>query len=109
MDCSGAAQHPTPPFTNRGSALLQAYLFFAWLELRALRAMLAHGASPAGGPPWLARLRSKLGKPPPMPWISAALLLFFPLLLLAVASPKVAVLIVVLAIGAPIAYAHLDR
>ena len=97
------------PIVLIGSALLQVYLFFAWLELRALRTMLAHGASPAGGPPWLARLRSKLGQPPPMPWISVAVLLFVPLLLLAVASPKVAFLIVVLAIAAPIAYAHLDR
>jgi len=97
------------PIVLIGSALLQIYLFFAWLELRALRTMLAHGASSAAGPSWLARLRSKLGKPPPMPWVSVALLLFFPLLLLAAASPKVAVLIVVLAIAAPIAYAHLDR
>lgn len=97
------------PIVLIGSALLQIYLFFAWLELRALRPIVAHGPAPAGGPPWLARLRSKLGKPPPMPWISVAVLLLLPFCLLAMAAPKIAVLVVLLAVGIPIAYAHLDR
>ena len=97
------------PVVLIGSALLQVYLFFSWLELRALQPMLAHGATAAGGPAWLARLRSKLGKPPPIPWIPVAVLLLFPLLLLGAASLKIAVLAVILAIAAPIAYAHLDR
>jgi hypothetical protein len=71
--------------------------------------MLAHGAAPAGGPPWLAKLRSRLGKAPPMPWIPVAVLLLLPLLLLAVASLKTAAAVVVLAIGLPIAYTHFDR
>jgi hypothetical protein len=98
------------PIVLIGSALLQVYLLFSWLELRALQPMLAHGTPPpAGGPPWLAQLRSKLGKPPPMPWISVAALLLFPLLLLAAASLKIAILVVLLAVATPIAYAQLDR
>src|SRR2546430_13325447 len=61
----------------------------SWLELRALEPMLAHHATPARGT-WLARLRSRLGKPPPMPWIAATLLVLAPFLLLALASPKAA-------------------
>ena len=98
------------PLVLLGSALLQVYIFFSWLELRALRPMLAHGTPPpAGGPPWLAKLRSKLGKPPPMPWIPIAVLLLLPLVLLCAASLKIALLVLVLAIATPIAYAHLDR
>lgn len=97
------------PLVLIGSALLQIYIFFSWLELRALRPMLAHNAPAAGGPSWLARLRSRLGKAPPMPWVSIAVLLLLPLLLLAAASPKVAFLVVALAIAAPITYVHLDR
>ena len=97
------------PIVLIGSALLQVYIFFSWLELRALRPMLSHDAPSAGGPPWLARFRSRLGKPPPMPWVSVAVLLLLPLILLAMASPKIALLAVLLAIATPIAYAHLDR
>ncbi|MBV9192486.1 MAG: hypothetical protein JOZ85_18550 [Betaproteobacteria bacterium] len=97
------------PIILIGSALLQIYLFFSWLELRALAPMLAHDAPAAAGPRWLARLRRRLGKAPPMPWISVALLLVLPLLLLATKSPRIALLVVALALAAPITYAHLDR
>jgi len=86
------------PIVLIGSALLQVYILFSWLELRALQPMRA----PAG-------LRSRLGKPPPMPWISTGVLLFLPLLLLATTTLKIALLVVLLAIATPIAYAYLDR
>ena len=97
------------PIVLIGSALLQVYIFFSWLELRALRPMLAHDAPASGGPSWLARLRSKLGKPPPMPWVSIAIVLALPFLLLAATSPKIALLVLALAVVTPITYAQLDR
>jgi|SRR5438132_1206683 len=95
------------PFVLLGSFALQAYLFFSWLELRALEPMLAHQAVPVHKTR-IARLRSRLGKPPPIPWIAAALLLFLPLLLLAAASLKAASLVLAAAVLAPVAYALLD-
>ena len=97
------------PIVLIGSALLQIYLFFSWLELRALQPMLHHGPAPSAEPVWLVRLRSRLGKAPPIPWISVGVLLGLPLLLLASASLKMAVLVIVLAVAIPVAYAHLDR
>ena len=96
------------PVVLIGSALLQIYLLFSWLELRALQPMLHHGPAPAGGPAWLARLRRQLGKAPPIPWIPVGLLLVLPLLLLGSAAPKMAALVMVLAVAMPVAYAHLD-
>jgi hypothetical protein len=43
-----------------------------------------------------------------MPWIAAALLVFVPFLLLALASPKAAFLVLVAAIATPVVYALLD-
>ncbi|HYL91076.1 MAG TPA: hypothetical protein VEU32_20160 [Burkholderiales bacterium] len=78
------------PIVLIGSALLQIYLFFSWLELRALRPLLKHGAVP------------------PIPWIPVGVLLVLPLLLLAIASPKIAALVVLLAVAVPVAYVQLD-
>src|SRR5438552_16622913 len=63
------------PFVLLGSFALQAFVFFSWLELRALKPMLAHHAASARGT-WVSKLRSRLGKPPPIPWISVAVLVF---------------------------------
>jgi hypothetical protein len=95
------------PFVLLGSFALQAYLFFSWLELRALEPMLAHKDAPVRRT-WLSRLRSRLGKPPPIPWIAAGLLLLAPLLLLAAASLKAASLVLAGVVATPIAYALLD-
>lgn len=96
------------PIVLIGSVLLQAYLFFSWLELRALRRMLAHRAAPAGRPRWLAKLRTRLGSAPPMPWIPVGVFLLLPLVLLAVASPEIAALVALLAVAIPVAYVYLD-
>jgi hypothetical protein len=96
------------PFVLLGSFALQAYVFFSWLELRALEPMLAHKAA-RPQKTWIAKLRARLGKPPPIPWTSAALLLLVPFLLLAAASLKAASLVLAAAVLTPIAYALLDR
>jgi hypothetical protein len=74
-----------------GSLFVQAYVFFSWLESRAL----AH----RGGPVPL----------PPVPWGMAALLLFAPLLMLALVAWKAALVLVALAALAPLLYALADR
>ncbi|HYR34787.1 MAG TPA: hypothetical protein VEQ87_10890 [Burkholderiales bacterium] len=99
------------PIVLIGSLAVQAYLFFSWLELRALKPMLAHGARPTAKPRvrWLARLLRRLGKPPSVPWIAAAVFLLLPYLALVLVSLKVAVFVLVLAILTPVGYVHLDR
>jgi hypothetical protein len=99
------------PFVLLGSLALQVYLFFSWLELRALQPLLEHGKAPLRGSrpeSRLAVLRLRLGKPPPIPWIAVAVLLFLPLLVLAAASLKAALLVVAGAVLTPIVYALLD-
>src|SRR5437016_7735518 len=95
------------PFVLLGSFALQAFVFFSWLELRALEPMLAHHATPVRKN-WIAKLRSRLGKPPPIPWLAAALLLLIPFLLLALASLKAASLLLAGAVLTPIVYSLLD-
>ncbi len=95
------------PFVLLGSFALQIYVFLSWLELRALRPMLEHGKAPPRGNR-IAELRSRLGNPPPIPWIAAALLFLIPLLVLAAASLKVALLVLAAAILTPVGYALLD-
>jgi hypothetical protein len=95
------------PFVLLGSLALQVYVFFSWLEMRALEPMLAHRDAPVRLN-WLSRLRSHLGKPPPIPWIAAGLLFLVPFLLLAAASLKAASLVLAGVVATPIAYALLD-
>src|SRR3954469_7669370 len=86
------------PFVLFGSFALQAYVFFAWLELRAF----------APAPPPGAALRERLGKPPPIPWVSCAILVFIPFLALALASLKAALLVLVIALLIPPVYTLLE-
>ena len=95
-----------------GSLFVQVYVFFSWLEERALAKSLGHRSGPAPGrlAAWLKRkLGADLGKFPPVPWLLATLFLFAPLALLAHLAPAIAVLLIVLQILAPILYARLDR
>lgn len=99
------------PVILLGSLFVQAYLFFAWLESRALARALMHRAEPAHGAAelWLARFAGGLGTLPPVPWGLAAVVLFAPLVLLAFVVWKAALVLVVLAILAPVLFALLDR
>ncbi len=83
------------PLIVVGSALVQAYLFFSWLESRAL----AHrdGAGHVGG-----------GQLPPVPWVLAGVVIFVPLALLAFVAWKAALVLVVVVALAPFLYASLD-
>jgi hypothetical protein len=95
-----------------GSLLVQFYVFFSWLENRALARALARRSRPAPGPVarWLHdKAGVDLGSPPPMPWVLATLTLFVPLVMLASFALEFALGLVALAILAPLVYARLER
>jgi hypothetical protein len=98
------------PVVLVGSLFVELYVFFSWLEGRAL-ARAYHRPAPTGViRTWLTRkLKADLGAIPRIPWAFAAAFLFLPLLLLAVVSAKFAAAVIVLGILLPIAYARLDR
>lgn len=96
------------PLILIGSLFLQIYVFFSWIELRALEPMLAHHSA-GGRHTWLTKLRSRLGKPPAVPWVPTVLFLLVPFVLLVLASLKIASLVLAAAILLPLVYAHLDR
>jgi hypothetical protein len=95
-----------------GSLLVQLYVFFSWLENRALARALRHRPKPARGTP-AARLSRTLhidmGALPPVPWILATVVLFAPLAMLAFISLNVALVLIGLAILLPILFARFDR
>lgn len=99
------------PFILLGSLLVQAYLFFSWLENRAMAKALGH-ATAAPGPlaAWVRKnLRAELGAPPPVPWEFVAIFLAVPLVILLAVSWKVAAALVLAQLAAPVVFARLDR
>jgi len=98
------------PFVIVGSLLVQAYLFFGWLENRALAKGLKHALEREGPVKrWLRKnLRAQMGKFPPVPWIFAAAFLLAPLLMTAAVLPKIAVALVAVYAGAIVLFARLD-
>lgn len=100
------------PFVLVGSLFVQAYVFFAWLENRALARALGHSPKPAQGAlaVWLSeKWGVDMGTLPPVPWVLAAVVLFAPLAMLASFAFGIALILIVLAILAPIVYARFDR
>lgn len=99
------------PFILIGSLFVQVYVFFSWLESRALAGTHAPRIEPAQGS-LAARLRNlgvDMGSFPPVPWGLAAIFLFAPLAMLALVAAKLALALIVLLVLAPILYARLDR
>jgi len=100
------------PALLAGSLFVQLYMFFAWLEERALARSLGHRTGPAPGrfAAWTERkLGADLGRLPRVPWVLATLFVFLPLAVLTQLAPKSAALLIVLLALAPILYARLDR
>lgn len=100
------------PVVLLGSLFVQLYVFFSWLEGRALARAYPRSARPEHGAlaAWVKRkLKADLGARPRIPWGFAVMFLVAPLVLLAVVSAKFAVGLVVLGILLPIGYARLDR
>jgi hypothetical protein len=99
------------PFVLIGSLGVQLYVFFSWLEGRALVLALGHRTAKRGAAAkWIAKnLRAEMGSPPQVPWILAAVFLVAPLTALMAVSAKAAIALILLHIAAPILYARFDR
>jgi hypothetical protein len=81
------------PLVALGSLLVLFFVFFSWVEGRALAQALGHrdgGAKPA------------------IPWLPLGLLVFLPLALLLAASPLGGIVMILIAVATPIVYARLD-
>ena len=88
------------PFVLIGSFFVEAFVFFSWLEGRALAQALGR--------------RSKrdfdFGQMPQnVPWVLAVLFLVLPLLVLAAVSSTAALVLILLAVGIVVAIAKFDR
>lgn len=99
------------PVALAGSSFVLAYVFFSWIEGRALALELGHRHRPQHGAP-AAWIRKKFGLDmgtfPPVPWLLAGLFLLAPLAMLAVAWPGAAATVILLGILLPLLYAKLD-
>ena len=95
-----------------GSLFVQAYVFFSWLENRALARALGRGAKPPQGALAVRLWKTfglDTGAAPAIPWVLAALFFVGPLALMATFAFEVALGLLALAILVPVVYAKLDR
>jgi hypothetical protein len=100
------------PLVLVGSLFVQSYVFFSWLEGRALahalkrRRLRPQGAAAA----WMVKkLGIDLGDAPRVPWTLAAIFVAAPLGLLAAISMKATLVLILLGILTPIFFARFDR
>lgn len=99
------------PVALVGSFFVLAYVFFSWIEGRALARELGHRHRPPPGASalWLSKkFGLDMGPFPPVPWFLAALVLFVPLALLAAAWLSAALVVILLGILMPVLYAKFD-
>ena len=95
-----------------GSLFVQLYVFFYWLENRALAQALGHRSKAAQGvlAAWLLKkFGVDMGAPPPVPWILAAVMLIAPLVMLAYFALTAVLGMIVAAVLMPILFARFDR
>jgi hypothetical protein len=82
------------------------YVFFGWIEGRAVTTPHPHGKLGQ----WVhAKLGSNLGAPPPMPWAMLGIFVGLPFLMLAWVSWPTAIIVALLAVALPIVYARTDH
>lgn len=99
------------PLVALGSLFALFFVFFSWIEARALAQALGHRTGPAPGPlaRWLRKkLRADLGALPAIPWLTAGLLVLLPFALLLAAAPLGGIAMLLVAVATPIVYARLD-
>src|SRR5262245_9116925 len=87
------------PFVLAGSFFVEAFVFFSWLEGRALQHALGRRS----------REPMDFGPFPPVPWILTALFLILPLLVLVAVSFTAALVLILLAVGIVVTIAKFDR
>ena len=98
------------PFVLAGSLFVQAYVFFFWLENRALAQALRRKAPQGLVGAWLMRkFGADMGRAPPVPWILTAIFLVLPLAMLVMVAPKIGLVLILLLVLAPILFARFDR
>lgn len=94
------------------SLFVQLYVFFYWLENRALAHALGHRPKAKQGAvaAWLLKKWGvDMGAPPPVPWILAAIVLIAPLLMLANFALTAVLVMIVIAALMPVFFAWMDR
>lgn len=87
------------PFVLLGSFFVETFVFFSWLEGRALAQALGRRS----------KGRFDFGALPRVPWVLAALFLGLPLLALAAVSVTAALVLILLAVLITVAIARFDR
>jgi hypothetical protein len=100
------------PIVLAGAFLVQAYVFFSWIEGRSMERALGARRSRRRGKfgSWIVKnFRIDIGPPPRVPWVLSILFLAAPLLLLAYAWLPAAAAVLGLGILIPVLYAALDR
>lgn len=99
------------PVVLIGSLFVQAYVFFSWIEGRALVRELGqrHRLPPGAASALLARkFNLDMGPIPPVPWVLSAIFLLAPVALLLLSSPGIALIVILLAVLMPVVYAKID-
>lgn len=100
------------PVVLIGSLFVQAYVFFSWIEGRALARELGqrHRQTPGAAAALLSRkFNLDMGPIPPVPWVLSVIFLLAPFCLLVVSSPGIALIVILLAVLMPVVYAKFDR
>lgn len=99
------------PLVALGSVFVLFYVFFSWVENRALAQALGHRTGPAPGR--LQRriekkLRLSLGAMPALPWLPFSAFVLLPFALLLDAAPGAGIFVLLVALATPLVYARLD-
>ena len=98
------------PFILGASLVVFLFVFFSWLEARAM-ARLAGRPAPVHGKDTLSLpgLRSALEQFPPIPWLFAGIFIGVPLIIAALVSATTGAVLLAAVLATPILYALLDR
>jgi len=98
------------PFLILGGFAVQVFVFFSWLESRAIAQTLARmKKAPRKRDFSWPGLRKAAAEFPPVPWIAVGVFVALPLFLLGRLSPGAAILVAFFALAAPVAYSFFDR